>query len=68
MIIDADCKDLKGLAKDLWLKELEGGFSAAQVNKQNTRLETKGYPIQVNPREINLFYLEENKRTLKEIG
>jgi bacillithiol biosynthesis cysteine-adding enzyme BshC len=62
VVIDADCKDLKGLAKDLWLKELEGGFSAALVEEQNARLETKGYPIQVNPREINLFYLEENKR------
>jgi bacillithiol biosynthesis cysteine-adding enzyme BshC len=62
VVIDADCKDLKGLAKDMWLKELEGGFSAALVEEQNARLETKGYPIQVNPREINLFYLEENKR------
>ena len=62
VVIDADCKDLKGLAKDLWLKELEGGFSAALVEEQNAKLETKGYPIQVNPREINLFYLEENKR------
>ena len=63
IVIDADCKDLKGLATDLWTKELESSFSAAQVEEQNIRLETKGYPIQVNPREINLFYLEENKRT-----
>jgi bacillithiol biosynthesis cysteine-adding enzyme BshC len=63
VIIDADCKELKGLATHLWLNELETGFSAKQVSEQNARLEAKGYPIQVNPREINLFYLEENKRT-----
>jgi len=63
VVIDADCKDLKGLATDLWLKELKTSFSAIRVAEQNTRLEAKGYPIQVNPREINLFYLEENKRT-----
>jgi bacillithiol biosynthesis cysteine-adding enzyme BshC len=51
------------LATDLWLKELKTSFSAIRVAEQNTRLEAKGYPIQVNPREINLFYLEENKRT-----
>ena len=63
VVIDADCKDLKGLAMHLWSKELETGFSEIRVAEQNARLEAKGYSIQVNPREINLFYLEENKRT-----
>ncbi len=63
VVIDADRKDLKGLATHLWSKELETGFSAIEVGEQNARLGAKGYPIQVNPREINLFYLEENKRT-----
>ena len=62
VVIDADCKDLKGMATHLWSKELETSFSAMQVSEQNARLEAEGYPIQVNPREINLFYLEENKR------
>lgn len=63
IVIDADCRELKGLAADLWMKELEGDFSANLVASQNSKLEANGYSIQVNPREINLFYLEKNKRT-----
>ncbi len=62
IILDADDGTLKGHFVDAMKQELEAFKSFEAVSESNSRLEEKGYSIQVNPREINLFYLEGNSR------
>lgn len=70
VIIDGDDKKLKSVfakhAKNELLHQNIHNF----VGKTTEKLAELGYKIQVNPREINLFYLEENsrKRIIKEEG
>ena len=61
VIIDGDDKDLKNLFIPFVKDELENETSFKEVSKTILELE-KNYKIQVNPREINLFYLGENSR------
>jgi bacillithiol biosynthesis cysteine-adding enzyme BshC len=61
VIIDGDDKDLKQLFAPIVKDELENQTSFNSVSKTITKLE-KNYKIQVNPREINLFYLGDNSR------
>ncbi len=61
IIIDGDDKNLKQLFKPFVKDELENETSFKEVSKTIVELE-KNYPIQVNPREINLFYLGNNFR------
>lgn len=61
VIIDGDNADLKALFKPIIKDELENQTSFKSVSKTITALE-KTYKIQVNPREINLFYLGNNFR------
>ena len=64
VIIDANTTELKKLFIPYVEKELlkQSSFKAvSQTNKQINEL-PKDYKIQVNPREINLFYLKENLR------
>ncbi|MCV6628713.1 MAG: bacillithiol biosynthesis cysteine-adding enzyme BshC [Flavobacteriaceae bacterium] len=62
LIIDGDDRDLKRLFVPVIRKELQESFSAEKVRKTNEDLQNKGYKIQVNPREINLFYLQDGLR------
>ncbi|MGI9530029.1 bacillithiol biosynthesis cysteine-adding enzyme BshC [Lutimonas sp.] len=57
VIIDGDDKDLKRLFVPYVKEELLYQTSFKEVTKTNERLGV-AYPIQVNPREINLFYLD----------
>ncbi len=57
VVIDADRKDLKGLATHLWSKELETSFSAMQVSEQNARLEGKGLSYTGEPPRNQLILL-----------
>lgn len=60
VILDADETDLKRAFIPYIKEELEKQTSFKAVQK--TIEELKEYTVQVNPREINLFYIEDNLR------
>lgn len=60
VIIDADNSELKSQFVPYFKEELLQNTSYKKVNETNKKL--KKYPTQVNPREINLFYIENNLR------
>lgn len=62
VIIDGDDSQLKRLFTNDIKKELLTQSNAPLVNKTSNLLTDKGYHKQVNPREINLFYLKGNIR------
>ncbi len=61
VILDADNKELKKRFIPFIKEELFEQTSFKEVSKTVTALE-QSYKIQVNPREINLFYLDDNLR------
>lgn len=60
VILDGDDKNLKQLFVPYAKEELINQTSSEEVLKTNELLSE--YKIQVNPREINLFYIEDNLR------
>ncbi|WP_310557119.1 bacillithiol biosynthesis cysteine-adding enzyme BshC [Flavobacterium sp.] len=60
VIIDGDSIDLKKQFSSIIKDELLSQTSFQNVNETNKKL--KEYTIPVNPREINLFYIEDNLR------
>lgn len=60
VIIDGDSNGLKKLFVPFAKEELLNQTSFEKVTETNVHLED--YKIQVNPREINLFYIENNLR------
>lgn len=62
VILDADDKDLKRLFIPHMKKELLEQTAYKNVTDTNAKLEDLGLKIQVNPREINLFYIEKGTR------
>jgi bacillithiol biosynthesis cysteine-adding enzyme BshC len=61
VIVDGDDKSLKELFVPFVKDELQNGTSFKTVSKTIKKLE-EHYKIQVNPREINLFYLGDDYR------
>lgn len=61
IIVDGDDRGLKSLMTPHFKRELQQRTSFNEVSKTNVIL-GKGYDIQVNPREINLFYLDDGIR------
>ncbi len=64
VILDADAKELKEQFIPYFEKEIKEQLSFSEVTKTNeslTKLASQ-YTIQVNPREINLFYLTDELR------
>lgn len=61
VIIDANCQELKRQFVPYMKEELLHETSFKAVSKTNEVL-SKDYGIQVNPREINLFYIKDNLR------
>ena len=61
VIVDGDNVDLKTVFKPFVKQELEHQISSKEVEKTISELD-KNYKIQVNPREINLFYLGKDFR------
>jgi len=61
VILDGDAVSLKRLFAPFVKEELIHQTSFQKVTKTNALLE-QGYSIQVNPREINLFYIEDTLR------
>lgn len=62
VILDADNKDLKRLFIPQMKTELLEQTAFKTVSNTNKKLEALGLTIQVNPREINLFYIKEGLR------
>lgn len=61
LILDGDCKELKNQAKEIFKDELLH-FSLNKQSKEKVDFLTEKYgKVQVNPREINLFYLSETR-------
>ena len=62
VIIDADDRDLKRLFIPHMEKELVEQTALEHVSETNKILDELGLKIQVNPRDINLFYITEGLR------
>ena len=62
LILDADNPNLKKVFSPILKEELTSFFSMNEVLKTNKRLLARNIKPQVNPREINLFFLSKNKR------
>lgn len=62
VILDPDEKSLKHLFIDSFKKEINHQFIHANVEATNSELKTIGYHPKINPRELNLFYLSDEKR------
>lgn len=62
VIIDGDDPALKGLFAPLVEKELLEGLSFEHVTASTQALNDLGYPGQVHPREINMFYIMDGLR------
>ncbi|MGJ5642255.1 bacillithiol biosynthesis cysteine-adding enzyme BshC [Formosa sp. S-31] len=65
VIVDANNRDLKRMFIPYIKQEILTQISSQEVSKTNAQLSEipdADYNIQVNPREINLFYLIKNKR------
>jgi len=61
LILDGDSKELKNQIKDIFKDELLN-FSLQKESKEKVDFLTEKYgKVQVNPREINLFYLSETR-------
>lgn len=61
LILDGDSKELKNQIKDIFKDELLH-FSLYKTSKEKVNFLTEKYgKVQVNPREINLFYLSETR-------
>ncbi len=61
LVVDGDDRELKRLFAPIVQRELTEHFSFKAISKTNSALE-KHYPLQVTPREINLFYLGDQLR------
>jgi bacillithiol biosynthesis cysteine-adding enzyme BshC len=62
IILDADDRSLKNILKPVIQSDLFDHTPNTEVEKTNQQLEKLGYHPQVNPREINFFYLENGLR------
>lgn len=62
VVIDADNKVFKKCMQSVFISEIEEQLSFKNVIATNKKLTDLNYKIQVNPRKINLFYLEGNIR------
>ncbi|MCA0132029.1 bacillithiol biosynthesis cysteine-adding enzyme BshC [Winogradskyella alexanderae] len=62
VIIDADHSDLKRLYIPQMKAEILKNLAFKNVSNTNSELEKLNLKIQVNPREINLFYIKGNVR------
>ena len=65
LIIDGNDTDLKNLFKDYFKNEVENQVIFKEVEKTVKEF-PDDYKVQVNAREVNIFYLEENSRKLIE--
>ena len=62
VILNADSKALKSSFIPVLKKELEEEFAFHAVHKMNALLDKEGMKVQVNAREVNLFFMEDGLR------
>ncbi len=62
VILDGNHSELKRSFIPLFEKDLFENTAFAEVNESIEKLSSLGYPSQVNPREINCFYIEKGIR------
>ena len=62
VILDANDKALKASFKAFFSKEIKEKLIFKSVTKTNSSLKQLGYKTAINPRELNLFYLDKNSR------
>lgn len=62
VILDASHPRLKLSFQSILEREVFGKLAYKTVSKTSEELEAAGYKLQINPREINLFYLDEEGR------
>lgn len=62
VILDPDHADLKRSFRQVIARELTDNLSHEAVAQTSERLQEAGYDAQINPREINLFYLDDTGR------
>lgn len=62
LVIEADDPELKKLAIPAFTKELVSSASANAMGKTDKALTENGYNLQVEPHDINLFYLDDQLR------
>ena len=62
VIIDGDDKNLKKVFASYLKSELLNRTNVNDINTTSEKLESLGFKKQVNPREINLFYLKDDIR------
>lgn len=62
VIVDGNDAELKKCFIPYAEKELTENLSFKEISETTEKLTTLGFPEQVHPREINLFYLKENLR------
>ena len=63
VVIDADDRELKEVLQPVMGDDIFLNTSNALVSETNKQLESLGFHPQVNPREINFFYLEKDLRS-----
>ncbi len=68
LTIDGNEKELKNQVKDIFRKELLSNQLFETTKKQRQFLEENYGKVQVNPREINLFYLTETRNRIEKIN
>ena len=62
IVIDADSKEFKNLFKETIALEVNKQFVQKCVIKSNKKITNAGYTPKINPRPLNLFYLNNNSR------
>ncbi len=62
IIVDPDDKSLKELFASTMNDEIDNQFIHNCVKSTNNKLDNLGYNPKINPRELNLFYLSDDKR------
>ena len=62
IVLIPDNTNLKRLATEIFKDDLLNETASVIVEKTAERLDAVGYKLQVNPREINLFYLKDGLR------
>lgn len=62
VILDPNQRELKAEFASIITEDLTGLHSFHKVNESNAKLTEAGYDVQVNPREVNLFYINHGQR------
>jgi len=68
LAIDGNSKELKSQVKAIFRKEILQDELFETTKTQREFLEKKYHKVQVNPREINLFYLSETRNRIEKIN